>query len=272
MSKKKKKLKDDQYITSGYIDYVPGSERPFGDSASIKDQLDYINECLSKLDEKSDAADLHAAYEMLKKSLGFNETYEQFLERFGIGRVKYIDPFTLEEVTTRRVDDSGEWKQFNHRTISPTTLKAEAEKAKKNDPVNHPSHYTRGSIEVIDFIEDRGLDNCMQLATAVKYIARAGYKDPDMYVTDLSKAVWYVMRMLSKFNKNPYYIIYFNNNPTINVTDFIKDQGLESKYHLALALFYICYANSSNGKRFLELAVEHLEKEIDKCNELSRFN
>ena len=25
-----------------------------------------------------------------------------------------------------------------------------------DDPVNHPSHYTSGSIEVIDFIEDGG--------------------------------------------------------------------------------------------------------------------
>lgn len=28
----------------------------------------------------------------------------------------------------------------------------------KNDPVNHPSHYTSGKIEVIDFIEDQRLD------------------------------------------------------------------------------------------------------------------
>ena len=46
----------------------------------------------------------------------------------------------------------------------------------QNDPVNHPSHYTSGKIEVIDFLEDQGFP--FHLANAVKYIARAGKKDP----------------------------------------------------------------------------------------------
>lgn len=42
------------------------------------------------------------------------------------------------------------------------------------DSVNHPSHYNDGKIEVIDFIEDKGLGFC--LGNAVKYISRAGKK------------------------------------------------------------------------------------------------
>ena len=38
--------------------------------------------------------------------------------------------------------------------------------------VNHPSHYTDGNIEVIDFIEDKNLS--YHLDNAVKYISRAG--------------------------------------------------------------------------------------------------
>jgi len=59
-----------------------------------------------------------------------------------------------------------------------------------NDPVNHPAHYTDGKIEVIDFIDDKKLGFC--LGNAVKYIARAGKKDPAKTVEDLQKAVWYI--------------------------------------------------------------------------------
>lgn len=65
-----------------------------------------------------------------------------------------------------------------------------------NDVVNHPAHYTDGKIEVIDFIEDKGLDFCR--GNAVKYIARAGKKDPDKEVEDLQKAVWYLNREIAR--------------------------------------------------------------------------
>lgn len=65
-----------------------------------------------------------------------------------------------------------------------------------NDPVNHPSHYTDGKIEVIDFIEDKGLG--FHLGNAVKYIARAGKKDPDKAVEDPEKARWYLDREISR--------------------------------------------------------------------------
>lgn len=65
-----------------------------------------------------------------------------------------------------------------------------------NDPVNHPSHYTSGKIEVIDFIEDKGLG--FHLGNAVKYIARAGKKDPSKTAEDLEKAVWYINREIGR--------------------------------------------------------------------------
>lgn len=67
-----------------------------------------------------------------------------------------------------------------------------------NDMVNHPAHYTDGNIEVIDFIEDKNLGFC--LGNAVKYIARAGKKDPDKEVEDLQKAVWYINRRIKELN------------------------------------------------------------------------
>lgn len=65
-----------------------------------------------------------------------------------------------------------------------------------NDSVNHPAHYTDGNIEVIDFIEDKGLG--YHLGNAIKYISRAGKKDPDKYVEDLEKAVWYLQREIKR--------------------------------------------------------------------------
>lgn len=63
-----------------------------------------------------------------------------------------------------------------------------------NDPVNRPAHYTDGKIEVIDFIEDKKLGFC--LGNAVKYISRAGKKDPEKEVEDLQKAAWYINRRI----------------------------------------------------------------------------
>lgn len=65
-----------------------------------------------------------------------------------------------------------------------------------SDNVNHPSHYTDGKIEVIDFIEDKKLG--FHLGNAIKYICRAGKKDPAKEVEDLQKAEWYLHREIQR--------------------------------------------------------------------------
>lgn len=62
--------------------------------------------------------------------------------------------------------------------------------------VNQPSHYTDGNIEVIDFIEDKKLGFC--LGNAIKYISRAGKKNPNKEVEDLKKANWYINRRIKE--------------------------------------------------------------------------
>ena len=64
------------------------------------------------------------------------------------------------------------------------------------EAVNHPAHYNSGKIEVIDFIEDQKLGFC--LGNAIKYIARAGKKDPTKEVEDLKKAAFYVDRRIKE--------------------------------------------------------------------------
>ena len=73
--------------------------------------------------------------------------------------------------------------------------------AQPNDPVNHPSHYTDGNIEVIDFIFDKGLGRDFCLGNAIKYISRAGKKDPSKEKEDLMKARWYLDRYIQELEK-----------------------------------------------------------------------
>ena len=65
-----------------------------------------------------------------------------------------------------------------------------------NNQVENPSHYNSGKIEVIDFIEDQNLN--FNLGNAVKYISRAGKKDPKKFREDLEKAIWYINRELKR--------------------------------------------------------------------------
>jgi len=67
----------------------------------------------------------------------------------------------------------------------------------EHDPVNSPSHYVSDSgIEAIDVIE--AFDLGFRLGNCVKYILRAGAKDPSKRAEDLQKAKWYLERELSK--------------------------------------------------------------------------
>lgn len=69
-----------------------------------------------------------------------------------------------------------------------------------NDVVNHPSHYTDGKIEVIEFIEDKHLN--YHRGNAIKYICRAGKKDPTKEIEDLQKAIWYINREIKNLKRS----------------------------------------------------------------------
>lgn len=89
-------------------------------------------------------------------------------------------------------------KKATKRKATPKKKLAKRKSVRKRkvaDPVNHPSHYTSGRIEVIDFIEDQKLN--YHTGNAVKYISRAGKKDPTKTLQDLKKAQWYLNREIS---------------------------------------------------------------------------
>lgn len=62
----------------------------------------------------------------------------------------------------------------------------------ETDHINYPSHYTRGNIEVIDYIEDQQF--CYHLGNAIDYISRAKHKGH--MIDDLRKAVWFINRKI----------------------------------------------------------------------------
>lgn len=66
-----------------------------------------------------------------------------------------------------------------------------------DDAVNHPSHYTQGNIEVIDYIEDKKLG--YHLGNVVKYVSRAGHKNNAL--EDLKKARWYLNRKIKNMEE-----------------------------------------------------------------------
>lgn len=68
---------------------------------------------------------------------------------------------------------------------------------KMTDLINHPEHYAEGfsnGSEVIDITENLNFNrgNC------VKYVARAGKKNPATEIEDLQKAQWYLERELER--------------------------------------------------------------------------
>ena len=75
------------------------------------------------------------------------------------------------------------------------------DKAFHADAVDHPAHYNAGKIECIEFIEDQRLG--FHLGNAVKYIVRAGKKNPGKMAEDLDKAIWYIRRQQEILKANP---------------------------------------------------------------------
>jgi hypothetical protein len=67
--------------------------------------------------------------------------------------------------------------------------------------VNNPLHYggADNPYEAIKVIEAWGLD--FHLGNTVKYISRAGIKNPDKELEDLKKAAWYLQRRIDNLTK-----------------------------------------------------------------------
>lgn len=97
----------------------------------------------------------------------------------------------------------GEQAPLNIEPLTPARTTTEslkglaAREAGEVGAVNHPAHYHAASgREVIDIIEAWGLN--FSRGNALKYIARAGHKDPARELEDLLKAQWYIEREITR--------------------------------------------------------------------------
>lgn len=74
-----------------------------------------------------------------------------------------------------------------------------------SDPVNHPSHYTSGQVEVIDLLEQAvanapmSVHACLQWQ-ALKYLNRMWLKGNSL--EDAKKSRWYIERLIQKLEED----------------------------------------------------------------------
>lgn len=61
------------------------------------------------------------------------------------------------------------------------------------DPIN-PDYYDAGGRQLIDLLETMQFSR----GSAVKYLVRAGHKNPATELEDLRKAAWYINREITR--------------------------------------------------------------------------
>jgi hypothetical protein len=99
----------------------------------------------------------------------------------------------------QHVSGSGTWEgTWVHHDSGEAAIDiiARATAPRQADMVDHPPHYASMPVEPIDAIEAWELT--FNLGNVVKYIARAGRKDPAKYLEDLRKAAWYLNREINR--------------------------------------------------------------------------
>lgn len=70
-----------------------------------------------------------------------------------------------------------------------------------HDAVNHPSHYTTGGIECIDYIQEKLTPEEFRgyiKGNVIKYLTREQHKNGD---EDIRKAQWYLNRLADTLTK-----------------------------------------------------------------------
>jgi len=98
------------------------------------------------------------------------------------------------------LDLIGEWG-FDVKPLDFTIKDKHLEIRKEGDRVNHPSHYTQGVIETIDYMEscltpEEFCGGCKM--NVLKYVSREKFKNG---VEDLKKAQWYLDRLIDYLEK-----------------------------------------------------------------------
>lgn len=112
-----------------------------------------------------------------------------------VSGVAVYSPYPEYTVTFEEPDKDGDLDLiFGEFEIE---LATEGEPETEEDVVNHPRHYTAYGVEIIKITENMSF--CR--GNAVKYIARAGLKNPDKELEDLEKGLWYLNREVARMKE-----------------------------------------------------------------------
>lgn len=115
-----------------------------------------------------------------------------------------ITDFNDFELWAKNIEDKTEHIGFDKENTekSRKLLSNDLQQRKRNDTVNHPSHYNYGEIEVINFIEQvtqhYNANVAYHIGNAIKYLARSPHKNGK---EDIAKARWYIERAFENWDK-----------------------------------------------------------------------
>lgn len=127
-----------------------------------------------------------------------------------IGKVVSVDPCgnsaIIESLPKHRYEitdfnDFELWSKQIEEKTEHIGQSNDLQQRKRNDTVNHPSHYNYGDIEVIDFIEQvtkhYNPNVAYHIGNAIKYLARSPHKNGK---EDIAKAKWYIERAFENWD------------------------------------------------------------------------
>lgn len=151
--------------------------------------------------------DLHQAYGYAKVSKALQSWLDEknaprHEVHLAFKELGFLYGFTEEDGTLVDIHMDIEENSLSENLSEEEPVPAKIFTDEENEPedvVNHPKHYQLAKgIEAIDLMEMTStapefvghLRN-----TALKYIIRAGHKDPSKYVQDLDKAKWYITKL-----------------------------------------------------------------------------
>jgi uncharacterized protein DUF3310 len=157
---------------------------------------------------------------------------------------EFVFPFMGEDLSYDQ-KDANLSVMIKQNTPQPAVpLKPEVEK------VNHPPHYNQyKGLEIIDLVEQMGFN----LGNAVKYISRAGFKDEDIEIQDLEKAMWYVTREITRISVNSL------ETEKVGFTVTFRKLCEQMNFNRGNAVLHICKI----GNRQPEFDLEDLNQALD---------
>ena len=125
--------------------------------------------------------------------------------------------------------------------------------------VKKPSHYTRGSIECMSFIADRGLDYIE--GNIVKYVTRFPFKGTPR--TDVEKAAYYTERLLTLWMAGEQTAPADRNYDRVykwNPVDYVLDQRM--KYLPGRTVFLACNYRTDQDLLEMIVCLERLKQSL----------